>query len=132
MNTVINYVSTVEAPPTATSVRGSKLRRSHNAQKAVGYNCHSVRPSIFSCDWKPPRNFLHFRYMMEGECARFKKTRKGNFLETAFLDPCVAVRVKQDACLVEPFERCDKPKEGQDVGRCSQCKPAVFHTPWKT
>ena len=66
MNTVISYASGRPSNLLCgySYVRGSKLRqpnRGHDAQNAVGYNRASVRPSIFSCDWKRPRIFLHIR-----------------------------------------------------------------------
>ena len=44
-----------ESPPTHCAVIVMCTIRGHDAQNAVGYNCASVRPSIFNCDWKPPR-----------------------------------------------------------------------------
>ena len=62
MNTVISYASTKPSDPLHdySYVHDSNLctidprNRGHDAQNAVGYNCDSIRPSIFNCDWKPP------------------------------------------------------------------------------
>ena len=68
MNTVINYASGKSSNPLRgySYVHNSNLRQPRQiaAQNAVGYNCASVRPSIFNCDWKKPRIFLHIRYKL--------------------------------------------------------------------
>ena len=62
MHTVINYASgkPSDALRGYSYVHDSNLRTAppnggHDAQNAVGYNCDSIRPSIFNCDWNPPR-----------------------------------------------------------------------------
>ena len=61
MNTDKNYASGKPSDPlrSYTYVHDSNLltappNHGHDAEKAVGYNCASIKPSIFNCDWKPP------------------------------------------------------------------------------
>ena len=70
MNTVINYASGKLAMLCAVIVMctieftTAPPNRGHDAQNAVGYNCDNIRPSMFNCDWEPPRIFLHIRYKL--------------------------------------------------------------------
>ena len=71
MKTVINYASGKPSDPLRVIALCARFEfttvppnRGHDVQNAVGYNCASVRPSIFNCDWKPPRIFLHIHYKL--------------------------------------------------------------------
>ena len=65
MNTVISYASGKPSDPlrgysyvhdsTLNLRQPRQIAATDDAQNAVGYNCASVRLSIFNCDWKPPR-----------------------------------------------------------------------------
>ena len=62
MNTVINSASGKPFDPLSGynynyarfEFTTAPPNRHHDAQSAVGYNCDSVRPSVFNCDWNPP------------------------------------------------------------------------------
>ena len=71
MNTVIKYASGKPSDPLRgysyvhdLNLRQPPPNRGHDAQNAVGYNYASVKPSIFNCNWKSPRIFLHIRYKL--------------------------------------------------------------------
>ena len=72
--------------------------RGPDAQKAVGYKCASVRPSIFNCDWKPPRIFLHI-FLYHQDEGRKKEEEAQNASVTVSTEYSIKCKNKQKKAL---------------------------------